>query len=81
MASCSWWSWEMGEPSRLRLSGVCRPLEGGDRSPWWVGDAGALLENKEQTRFGGGGGKCGEISAHVQLLHCQPLLLNTVTCT
>lgn len=46
LASCSWWSWGIGEPSLLRHSGVCSPLDGGDRSPWWVGDAGALLKNK-----------------------------------
>lgn len=33
----------MGEPSRDRHSGVCRPLERGDISPGWVGEAGALL--------------------------------------
>lgn len=33
----------MGEPSRDRHSGVCRPLERGDMSPGWVGEAGALL--------------------------------------
>lgn len=47
LASCSWWSWGSGEPSLLRHSGVCRPLEGGERSPWCVGDAGALLFRKE----------------------------------
>lgn len=46
LASCSWWSWEIGEPSLLRHSGVCSPLDGGESSPWWVGDAGALLEER-----------------------------------
>lgn len=47
-ASCSWWSWGMGEPSLLKHSGVCNPLDGGERSPWWVGDAGALLKYREE---------------------------------
>lgn len=44
----------MGEPSRDRHSGVCRPLDRGDISPGWVGDAGALLE-EDGTR---------EVSSH-----------------
>lgn len=36
----------MGEPSLLRHSGVCSPLDGGERSPWWVGEAGALLKKE-----------------------------------
>lgn len=51
LASCSWWSWGTGEPSLLRHSGVCRPLEGGERSPWCVGDAGALLYRKRTGKL------------------------------
>lgn len=36
-----------GEPSRDRLSGVCSPLEWADRTPEWLGDAGALLQGRE----------------------------------
>lgn len=36
----------MGEPSRDRHSGVCRPLEWGDSRPGWVGEAGALLKHR-----------------------------------
>lgn len=47
LASCSWWSWGIGEPSLLRHSGVCSPLDGGESRPWWVGEAGALLYRKD----------------------------------
>lgn len=40
------WSCGMGEPSRDRHSGVCRPLEWGDSRPGWVGEAGALLKHQ-----------------------------------
>lgn len=42
----------MGEPSRDRHSGVCRPLERGDMSPGWVGEAGALLGVGRQDHSG-----------------------------
>ncbi len=37
-------SWDTGDPSRDRHSGVWRPLEWGEKRPEWVGDAGALLK-------------------------------------
>ncbi len=38
-----------GEPSRDRLSGVCTPLEWAERTPEWLGDAGALLSSETNT--------------------------------
>lgn len=40
-------SWDTGDPSRERHSGVWRPLECGERRPEWVGDAGALLKTTQ----------------------------------
>lgn len=81
LASCSWWSWEIGEPSLLRHSGVCSPLDGGERSPWWVGDAGALLEktNKRIRERPKISEYIRRLLVHSEILHCQFLLLNILT--
>lgn len=71
LASCSWWSWGMGEPSLLRHSGVCRPLDGGDSSPWWVGEAGALLRRRKKFT-GDGDFLIGGVSQHSATLLRRP---------
>lgn len=76
LASCSWWSWGAGEPSLLRHSGVCRPLEGGERSPWCVGDAGALLDRKKTGKLRKYYRKCITFSILIPWLFSLPATAN-----
>lgn len=40
-----------GEPSRERLSGVWTPLEWAERTPEWLGEAGALLGSNRRNLY------------------------------
>lgn len=62
----------MGEPSRDRHSGVCRPLDRGDISPGWVGDAGALLEEDGTREVSSHRETAGDFAAWAAPAHTWP---------
>lgn len=62
----------MGEPSRDRHSGVCRPLDRGDISPGWVGDAGALLEEDGTREVSSHRETAGDFAAWAAPAHARP---------